>query len=127
MERIDGGGVGASFFVWLAASSIYILTTIHRPYGLEEKNSYLDLCIFIFFLVVAKNLAKNEGKPLHFSSCRPIGKFLCGPFQLGVVYLREFLLKYSCILLKIPCYDFSNDESDFLKWVLVIETTLLKS
>ena len=79
------------------------------------------------FLVVAKTLAKNERKPLHFSSYRPIGKFLCGPFQLGVVYLREFLLKYSCISLKIPCYDFSNDESDFLKWVLVIETTLLKS
>ena len=127
MERINDSGVGASFFVWLAASSIYILTTIHRPYSLDEKNSYLDLCIFIFFWLLPKLWQKMKESTPIFQVTGQLVNFVCRPFQLGVVYLREFLLKYSCISLKIPCYDFSNnDESDFLKWVL-FEKTLLKS
>ena len=83
MERIDGGGVGASFFVWLAASSIYILTTIHRPYGLEEKNSYLDLCIFIFFWLLPKLWQKMKESSSIFQVTGQLVNFYAGHFNLG--------------------------------------------
>ena len=90
MERINDSGVGASFFVWLAASSIYILTTIHRPYSLDEKNSYLDLCILIFFLVVAKNLAKKmKESPSIFEVTGQLVNFYVGHFNLWYVVLTK--------------------------------------
>ena len=83
MERINDSGVGASFFVWLAASSIYILTTIHRPYSLDEKNSYLDLFSIHIFLVAAKNLAKKmKESPSIFQVTGQLVNFYAGHLNL---------------------------------------------
>ena len=72
------------------------------------KKFLIWIYVYSYFFGCCQNFGKKWKK------APPFFKFLCWPFQLGVVYLREFLLKYSCISLKIPCYDFSNDESDFL-------------